>query len=131
MDRSIRILVSILLTTLASVGLAAAAPPGSHTFSENFEGGNNTGGWTFGNAFFERIEPAGGNPGAFLRNDFLDTFAPSARTTLGVDSPFVGDYRARGVSLVEADLVLFAVDFSADGRPLTVILESDVTGVPQ
>ncbi len=111
------------------VGSALAAPPGLTTFSETFDGGSNVGGWTFGNLANETIEPAGGNPGPFLRNDFLDTFAPSARTTPGVASPFVGNYRERGVSVVEADLALFRVDFSAEGRPVTVILYSDA-GTP-
>jgi len=129
MNRTMRVFLSWMFVALMAVPFVLAAPPGSHRFSENFEGGNNTGGWTFGNAFFERVEPVGGNPGAYLRNEFLDTFAPSARTTLGVDSPFVGDYRARGVSVVEADLVLFYVDFAAQGRPLTVVLYSDA-GTP-
>ena len=106
----------------------AAEPPGMTTFTENFEGGNNTGGWTFGNAF-DLIEPVGGSPGAFLHNSFLDSFAAQPRTTLGVASPFTGDYRAQGVSFVGIELALFAVDFSAQGRPLSVILYSD-SGTP-
>jgi len=117
------------LAPLLAVTAILAAPAGSMTFTETFEGGNNTGGWTFGNTFYEAILPTGGNPGAFLRNDFLDSFAPSARTTLGVDSPFTGDYRARGVTAVEADFALFYVDSTSLGRPVTLILYSDA-GTP-
>jgi len=121
---ALRFVLSFLVAG-AVLTLANAGPPGLTTFAENFEDGNNTGGWTFGNAAFEVIEPDGGNPGGFLRNFFLDTFAAQPRTTLGVASPFTGDYRARGVRFVGIDLALFSVDFSAEGRPLSVILYSD------
>jgi hypothetical protein len=42
-----------------------------------------------------------------------------------VDSVFTGDYRTQEVTSVGIDLITFAVDFSAAGRPLTVMLVSD------
>jgi hypothetical protein len=120
-----RTIIAVLLGLLAlGVTPGYAASPGRTTFSENFEQGNNTGGWTLGNPFLEAIESSGGNPGAYLHFPDLDTFAPQPRTTLP-GSPFTGDYRARGVSEVGIDLVLFYVDFSSEGRPLAVMLRND------
>jgi len=125
MDRTLRptILAVAVATSLSPA--TQAAGPGQMTFTENFVNGNNTGGWTFGNTAFETIETQGGNPDAFYHNFFLDTFAPQPATTRGVDSPFVGDYRARGVSSVAIDLALFHVDFTSQGRPLSVLLDDD------
>lgn len=95
------------------------------TFTEDFEDGINDGGWTFGGAFSERIEPDGGNPGAFLRNDFLDTFAAQPRTALGLRTAFHGNYRERAVRFVGIDLAVFRVDSTTQGRPLSVILRDD------
>lgn len=97
------------------------------TFIETFSSGNE-GQWTFGSPG-SRIEPSGGNPGAYLRDDLLDTFAPQPRTGFNVASRFTGDYRGRRVSRVGVDLITHYVDFSADGRPLTVMLVSD-NGTP-
>jgi hypothetical protein len=118
-------------TALAVLALAATAAlaeaPGRTTFTETFDGGSNTGGWTFGNPFFELIEPDGGNPGAFYRNTFLDTFAPQARTT--TESDFTGNYRTRGVSSLGVDLAVFHVDFSSAGRNISLLLTNDA-GTP-
>jgi len=121
--------IGVAVFLLAGLSMVQGAPPGTTTFSENFEAGNNTGGWTFGNTSFETIEAAGGSPGAFLHNTFLDTFAAQPRTTLGVDSPFVGNYRVRGVSSLGIDLAIFSIDTTTQGRPLSVILYSD-SGTP-
>ncbi|MGE3182840.1 MAG: hypothetical protein AB7N71_14510 [Phycisphaerae bacterium] len=110
-----------------------SARAGTSTFVNTFEKGINVGGWSyFGdpNNPVEVIEISGGNPGAFLHStctglNCLDTFAPRPRTQLGTSSPFTGDYRARNVLSVGIDLILFDVDFSAGGRPLSVILHSD------
>jgi hypothetical protein len=87
-----RHLVSIALG--ATLWLLASAG-GAATLVETFDGGNNTGGWTFGAS--EVIAPAGGNPGAFLHVTGLDTFAPQLffifqMWELGLDNPtVVGD----------------------------------------
>jgi len=108
--------------------LVAAVPALAETFTETFDGGSNTGGWTY-YAPVESIEDAGGNPGAYLHADGLDTYAPYPRTPLGVESIFVGDYRAQGVTSVGVDLATFYVDFSAGERDCTVMLYSD-NGTP-
>ncbi|HOX27112.1 MAG TPA: hypothetical protein PLL30_15440 [Candidatus Krumholzibacteria bacterium] len=117
--------LTFLSLTLA---LALAGPALADTFVEPFDGGSNVGGWTFG-APVETIPASGGNPGAYLRAEGLDTFAPWPRTTLGVDSPYTGDYRALGVESVGVDLRTFYVDFSADDRALSLMLYSD-NGTP-
>lgn len=122
-----RIRTSLLLLFLvAAVGGPVAA--GTVTFVETFEGDSNEGGWTWG--FGDTIVPTGGNPGAYLRTDGLDTFAPRPQTTSG--GIFVGDYRATNVSSVGVDLITFAVDFSAEGRALTLMLihDNDTPGDP-
>jgi hypothetical protein len=117
-----RRLVSVALSlALALLGSSA----GAATFVETFDGGGNTGGWTFGAS--EVIAAAGGNPGAFLHVTGLDTFAPQPRTS--APSLFTGDFRANGVTQFGVDLVTLAVDFSAEGRPLTLMLVSD-NGTP-
>ncbi len=95
------------------------------TFREQFTSGTNEGQWTWGNGF-DAIESSGGNPGYWLRNNFLDTFAPQPSTTLGIPSQFTGDYRARGVNGIAVDVQVLAVDFSAADRPLTLMLFSDL-----
>jgi hypothetical protein len=114
---TIRVFPAALLTLSL-----AASPALADTFTETFDGGSNTGGWHFGGPG-ETIETTGGNPGAYLHSPALDTFAPQPRTT--GDSLFTGDFRARNVSAIGIDLVTLAVDFSAAGRPLTLMLVSD------
>jgi len=103
----------------ASLGLAlilAAAPALAETFTETFDSGSNVGGWTFGTGN-ELIESSGGNPGAYLHDTFVDTFAPQPRTSQ--PSIFTGDLRQLGVNRIGIDLITYSVDFSAEGRPLT------------
>ncbi len=109
---------------LIALSLLAASLAHADTFVDTFEGGTNHGAWSYGTVF-GRIEPTGGNPGAFFHDDALDTYAPQFRTYPGYASPFTGDYRARQVTSLGVDLILFRVDFSAEGRPLSLILEND------
>jgi hypothetical protein len=96
------------------------------TFTVDFEDGVNHGGWSFGGSFYETIEQEGGNPGRYLHNTFLDTFAAQPRTLLGFQRTiFHGDYRARNVTFVGIDLAVFGADFTTQGRPLSVILVED------
>ena len=104
--------------------VSATATASADTFIETFDGGSNEGSWTFGSPNGV-IEPVGGNPTWFFHDSFLDTFAPRPRTTFGVVSEFTGNFRDRGVTSAGIDLILFDVDFSAGGRPLTVMLISD------
>jgi len=114
------------MPAVALVALVVLSPVvrAQSSFVETFDGGSNEGSWTYGSPG-EFIAPSGGNPGAYLHAPLVDTFAPRPRTSFGVPSMFTGDYRARGVTSVGIDLVTFAVDFSAGGRPLSVLLVSD------
>jgi hypothetical protein len=49
----------VALTAALAAPAVEAAAPGLTTFTETFDGGSNTGGWTFGNTFFEEITPDG------------------------------------------------------------------------
>jgi hypothetical protein len=110
----------VVLVSMGALGPAALA---QSTFVETFDDGNE-GAWTYGSPG-EFIASSGGNPGAYLHAPLVDTYAPQPRTGFGISSLFTGDYRARGVSSVGIDLVTFYVDFSAGGRPLSVLLMSD------
>jgi hypothetical protein len=116
---------------LAAVVLAAlvlgSAPAFGNTFTETFTGGSNMGGWLYGGPG-ETIETTGGNPGAFYHSPTLDTFAPQPRTS-GPGSVFTGDFRTRNITAIGIDLITIFVDFSAAGRPLTLMLVSD-SGTP-
>jgi hypothetical protein len=108
--------------------LILTSPPAfGNTFTETFTGGSNTGGWLYGGPG-ETIEATGGNPGAYLHSPSLDTFAPQPRTS-GPDSVFTGDFRTRNITGIGIDLITIDVDFSAAGRPLTLMLVSDA-GTP-
>jgi hypothetical protein len=111
---------TLALACVVAAGGSAAA--GAQSYIETFDG-TNEGGWAYGGPG-EVIETTGGNPGAYLHSPMLDTFAPTPRTTVP-GSLFTGDYRVRDVVEIAVDLVTFDVDFSADGRPLTLMLVSD------
>ncbi|MDX2198257.1 MAG: hypothetical protein SF069_04700 [Phycisphaerae bacterium] len=107
----------------------------AQTVVENFEDGLNQSGWSyFGSPGvpIEVIEASGGNPGRWLHStcnsttlECLDTFAPQLRTPdFENTSPFLGNYRAANVASIGCDLILLDVNFSAGGRPLTLILRS-------
>ncbi len=104
----------------------AAGAAGRPTTVETFSSGNPFG-WTFGTA--PVVEGSGGNPGAYVHESFVDTFAPQPRVPFNSAGPWTGDLRAAGVTGMGIDLILFAVDFSAGGRPLTLMLTSD-NGTP-
>lgn len=116
--------------SIALAGTAAAAPEPdgpprrSTTFTETFFKGGNEGQWSW-NGGFRIIPTKGGNKGAYLLARRNDTFAPQAATGFGVASEFTGDYRAKQVVSLGADFITFRVDFSAEERPLSVLLTSD------
>lgn len=119
----------------AALAATAAANAGQETFVETFDDASNEGGWTFGIPPIEIFPDSGGNPDWWLHStceglDCLDTFAPQPRTTpMGGDSAFTGNYRDQNVTSLGVDLQTLYVDFSAGGRPLTVILVHD-NGTP-
>ncbi|MHC4948946.1 MAG: hypothetical protein ACYTG1_11900 [Planctomycetota bacterium] len=113
---------------LASATATALAGGTTTTFTETFDGGSNEGSWTWGAG--DSTPAAGGNPGAYLRTDGLDTFAPQPRTQAAV-SEFTGDYRAQDVSAIGVDLVTLAAA-TTGGRPATLMLihDNDTPGDP-
>src|SRR6187549_2050215 len=113
MKRLSHALVPLALATLIAMPAAA----GTTTYTDTFDGGTNAGSWTWG--YGDTIEPTGGNPGAYLRTEGLDTYAPRPTATTG---PFVGNYRALGVTSIGVDLNTYYVDFSAAERNLTLVL---------
>jgi hypothetical protein len=123
--------IGIAVALASGLANRAAAQCGT-TLSESFTNGSNQGQWTWGNAN-DQIISTGGSPGAYLRNNGLDTFAPQPRSTMGNSSFFAGDYQAMGVSALGIDLQTFTLDFSTTcQRPLSLILDTDsgTPGVP-
>jgi hypothetical protein len=119
------------VSTLAWMALVAASSASSalagQTFVETFTGGSNQGGWTYGLAN-EVIETSGGNPGAYLHEPSVDTYAPQPHTALGVSSVFTGDYRAHRVESFGVDVIVFSAQFFTS-PPLTLMLAND-NGTP-
>lgn len=115
---------SLLMTVLCVAALATVSS--ADQFIETFDGGSNVGGWSYF-APVEFIADSGGNPGAYLRADGLDTYAPQPRTTQ--ESVFSGDFQAMNVQGIGVDLATFHVDFSAEDRPCSLMLYSDA-GTP-
>lgn len=95
-----------------------ALPAQAETVVRTFDGASNPDGWNWG--FGNSFPAAGGNPGAYLRTDGLDTFAPQPRTTVA-NSPFLGNLRAAGVVSIGVDLAAFSNN-TTGGRPLTLML---------
>lgn len=89
---------------------------------ETFEGGSNEAAWSFGG--FDEIEPTGGadDGGAWLRVSNLATFYPILQNDAGVDSPFNGDFRSRGVTSVGLDAQTVFADFGGCGLAFSVVL---------
>lgn len=92
-------------------------------FVETFSDGGNEGAWGFGGHGV--IEPSGGDPGAFLHDADLDTFAPRARTQWQKTSLFTGPYREQGVVGLAASFQIFAVTQTVAERPMSLMLVSD------
>lgn len=93
---------------LPAAAIAAAATIAhADVFTDTFEDGSNAGGWHFIQGG-DTIEQSGGNPGRYLHQSQYDTFAPQAKAIQG---PFVGDYRAMGVTQIGVDAITFHRDF--------------------
>jgi hypothetical protein len=112
--------------TWIGASIASSAFAGQ-TFVETFTGGSNQGGWTYGPAN-QVIETIGGNPGAYLHEPSIDTYAPQPQTALGVSSVFTGDYRAHRVESFGVDVIVISAQFFT-GPPLTLMLAND-NGTP-
>lgn len=99
-----RILVvaaSALFMMSRALPVRAAAPVcRQETFTETFSDGGNEGGWTIGGNEF--IDNQKGKNKDFLHAPQLDTFYPIALTQGA--SEFTGDFAARGVTAIGAEL---------------------------
>ncbi len=56
--------------------IGSASVFAEEVFTDDFEGGTNHGAWSFNVTTEDIIESDGGNPGGWLHNDFVDSFAP-------------------------------------------------------
>lgn len=111
--------LSYAAAALASLALAPTLATAG-TGHDDFEGGVNDAGWRF-NAFSDVLESSGGNPGGWLHNASLDTFAPILATGAAA-SCFRGDYRAMGVESLSVDALTLSTDFPVAGLELSLLL---------
>jgi hypothetical protein len=123
----IRALLLLVLAPLAS----------AQSFVETFTGGSNTGGWTWDSC--DTLPSSGGNPGGYLRQNCLDTFACQPHTT-DPSSVFCGDWRGRGVGHFGVDLTTDHTHFPfqrelhlilSDGSRSVFVGHGELDGVPQ
>jgi len=124
------------LLSIAAVSLTATLA-GAQSFTDTFEGGANSAGWTFG-AGNDSIEMAGGNPGAYLRDSLNFFNTPEVKTTDSTND-FVGDLRSRGVSSMGIDLVVNTTVFNSfrdvslmltDGNHVIWMVNGGITPAP-
>lgn len=71
----------------------------------------------------------GGNPGDYLRVLEADAAEPRFQTVASLAQDFLGNYRSKGVIGLGIDVNLFGVGISAEGRPVSLSLLSDM-GTP-
>lgn len=124
------------LLGLAAIALGATTA-NAQSFTDTFDGGANSAGWTFG-AGNDTVEMAGGNPGAYV-HDTLNFFnTPEVKSTNATNN-FVGDLRGRGVSSMGIDLVVNTTVFNSfrdvslmltDGNHVIWLVNGDITPAP-
>lgn len=121
--------MKVIKGMVMAMAATLAVPALADTQVTTFDNAGNPNGWSWG--FGDAYPSTGGNPGWYLFTDGLDTFAPQPRP-LNPTAPWVGDYRALGVTCIGVDLITHYVDFSAGGRPLTLMLihDNDTPGDP-
>lgn len=117
-----------IFAVVVIAGLGRTANATEVIYRETFESGTNVSGWTWGTGSEDILENDG-NPGRYLRENYLVTFTPRASTDFGIQSVFTGDYRTRNVSSVGIDMAIPYVSGTATGRTVTVILLND-NGTP-
>jgi len=103
--------------------LLMATPVLAETFTEDFEGGSNVGGWTFGNAA-DTIETEGGNPDSWFHNDYLDVWGVILRCDYGAEM-FSGDYVEMNVTRISGDFMTVDGPDTTPYYPFTVLLRND------
>ena len=110
------------IVVAAAVFIMAGMPAlvGAQAIEESFEA---RAGWSWGPPV--QIIGSGGAPAAYLQSvGILDAALPKLSTGEGVQSPFVGDYRAAGVRGVSVTLQIDSV-MTPGGRDLSVELTND------
>ena len=117
------------LTPAAFVFIGICHAPFASAQVDDFEGGANPNGWTFGVSTPDVVEPTGGNPGGWLHNPSVDSFAPILEIGAGSNSAFVGDLRANGVTRIAIDAITNSASFGAGGRNFSLVLR-DSKGTP-
>ncbi len=125
-------------TLLGLAALALSATTASaQSFTDTFDGGVNSAGWTFG-AGNDTVELAGGNPGAHVRDSLNFFNTPEVKST-NASNDFVGDLRSRGVSSMGIDLVVNTTVFNSfrdvslmltDGTHVIWLVNGDITPAP-
>ena len=122
-----RIPIATGLLALLLAGTASSANGNGDTTT--FEGGANPQGWSFNVTVPDVIETSGGNPGAWLHNSGIDSFAPILTTGATAAAPWIGDYRAQGITKISFDARTDAATFGAVGRNMSLLLR-DTKGTP-
>src|SRR2546423_5269690 len=92
---------------LLSLLLCFAIPSLRAGFVETFEDGTNDGDWRLTTSTDPVIEPSGGNPDAYLRQE-VDAAITTWATSLGLPTHFLGNYAKIGVDAMSFDLNIFA-----------------------
>ncbi len=119
--------MNALLRTI-SLPLGLALVSAGDPVNEDFEAGSNVGLWSFNVTTPDVLESSGGNPGGWLHNPFVSSFAPILTSGAG-RTCFVGDYRARGVTGVSIDAQTLSATFGAVGFEFSLLLR-DTKGTP-
>lgn len=121
-------MMCVISLLILGQGIAAASPLSqvcdkhyTVMYTETFAGASNQGEWGFDGSY-DRIERSGGDPGEYFHNSHLVTFAPRPATGLGTSSEFTGNYRERGVFSVGGDFRTLSVTYTADKRPMSLVL---------
>ena len=106
---------------VVSLGSVRAAP--SLTVTETFDGAIDDASWR--SSPQDQIVSPGGNPGAYLEA-LRDSAEPVILTIPALAGQFLGNYRSKVVSNVGIDVAIFDVGISADQRPVSLHLLSDM-----
>ncbi len=115
------------MKTLISLTIAGAlfASTASAQNVDTFDNGANPNGWWW-NGFVPIMEPVGGNPGWWYRDNFINDFIPALRTG-SATGLWAGDYRANGVHTIAFDAQ--TITGPSATQPMTIVLK-DTKGTP-
>jgi hypothetical protein len=96
----------------------------------DFEGAYNPYDMTLGIPQAEYFPETGGNPGYYLRNSDLATFAPRLYIPDSEGNPFTGNFVEKNVQEIGVDARTFAASFGVPERPFSIMLIR-FNGAPQ